>query len=485
MKKLNKAFNVYKELSPQIKMSFWFLVCSFLQKGIGMITTPIFTRVMLDTEYGRFNVYSTWLNIFTVFATLNVSGNCFTRGLVVHSEDRNGYTSSLQFLSIILTACGFLIYTCFSGFLNSLTGLNPFLVALMFAEMALISAYNFWINRKRVEIDYRSITILTFVYALLRPVVAVLFVLKAKPEFQVEARVAATFVVSFFLFVPIIFSNILKGKVLYHKLYWKETIIFCLPLIFHYLSNIILTQSDRLMIDRLCGSSYTAYYSVAYSIGMIVQIFNNAVSTSYTPWIYKSIKNEKYRQIEKVSYQVLALIAALNLLTVSFAPEILKVMAPSNYQLALWAIPPVTASVYFMFMYDIFAAFSFYYKKTSWIGAATLASAILNLVLNYIYIPKYGFVAAGYTTLICYILFAILHYFFMNHICKVMGIKGKVFKGVYIVSIGLFLTIGCGVMMLLYKYLPVRLAIFMISILIALLNRQKLIGIIKQLRSGN
>lgn len=50
------------------------------------------------------------------------------------------------------------------------------------------------------------------------------------------------------------------------------------------------------------------------------------------------------------------------------------------------------------------------------IAVATMIAAGLNVVLNLIFIPKYGYVAAAYTTLACYIIYYIIHIFFSRRI---------------------------------------------------------------------
>lgn len=77
---MNKLIQKYKTLPVQVRASAWFLICSFLQKGISMITTPIFTRLLTTQEYGEFNVFNSWLSIVTVFVTLNLYNGVFTRG---------------------------------------------------------------------------------------------------------------------------------------------------------------------------------------------------------------------------------------------------------------------------------------------------------------------------------------------------------------------------------------------------------------------
>ena len=81
------------------------------------------------------------------------------------------------------------------------------------------------------------------------------------------------------------------------------------------------------------------------------------------------------------------------------APEIMMVMGPEAYSSGVYAIPPVVGAIFVSCLYNIFASIEFYNKKTSFITLASITAALLNLILNLILIPIFGFVAAGYTTL--------------------------------------------------------------------------------------
>ena len=75
-------------------------------------------------------------------------------------------------------------------------------------------------------------------------------------------------------------------------------------------------------------------------------------------------------------------------------------------------------SVYFLYAYNLFADFEFYFEKTKSLALATVVGAIMNIILNFIFIKLFGYIAAGYTTLICYMLYTVLHYVFMRKICN-------------------------------------------------------------------
>ena len=84
----NKIRNKYNKLPLPVKASLWFLICSFFQKGISVITTPIFTRLLSVEEYGKYGVFTSWENIINVFVSLNLCYGVYAQGLVKFDNDR-------------------------------------------------------------------------------------------------------------------------------------------------------------------------------------------------------------------------------------------------------------------------------------------------------------------------------------------------------------------------------------------------------------
>ena len=107
---LKKIICKYNSIPAQVRASFWFLFCAFMQRGISFITTPIFTRLLNTTEYGQFNIFNSWLGILTVIVSINLSAGVYARGVVKFSEDRKAFTSSMQGLSLTLTLIWAAIY---------------------------------------------------------------------------------------------------------------------------------------------------------------------------------------------------------------------------------------------------------------------------------------------------------------------------------------------------------------------------------------
>ena len=70
-----------------------------------------------------------------------------------------------------------------------------------------------------------------------------------------------------------------------------------------------------------------------------------------------------------------------------------------------------------------------YFEETKKVMVASIAAALLNVVLNALLIPVYGYIAAAFTTLICYIFLAVFHYFMAKKVLKQHGMPMELFDG--------------------------------------------------------
>lgn len=481
IKNKRNNFKKYNGLSKPLKASFWFLITGFLQKGISVITTPIFTRLLSTSEYGQFSIYNSWAGIITIFATLNLSAGVFMRGLIKFEDDRDTFTSSIQGLTTTTVLICSLIYILFYEFWSSIFDLPFILMVSMFINLLVTPAFQFWSSRQRVDFKYKKLVALTLFNTIATSVIGVIAVRNS--VYKVEARVVSSVVINIVSFGFLYLKQAKAGGTFYNKKYWRYALAFNLPLIPHYLSQVVLSQADRIMINSMCGPSEAGIYSVAYALSMIMLIVNTSVINTLNPWMYKKIEKKKYKEISRVSYIVLGIIATANLILIVIAPEAISVMAPKDYYEAIWIIPPVAASVFFMFMYSLFANFEFYYEKTKFIMLASIIGAILNIVLNYIFIDKFGFIAAGYTTLCCYIIYAFLHYYFMRKINKEYMNETKVYNEKIILCISLgFLALGT-VFTMLYTNTILRYIALIVILIIISFNISKISEILKKIKT--
>lgn len=476
---MKKYLKIYKDLPVQMKASIWFLIASFLQKGISTITTPIFTRILTTSEYGQYSVFSSWMAIITPIVSLNLFSGVYSQGVVKFESDRKRFSSSLQGLTLTMIIMWTVIYMICPDFWNNIFSLSTMEMLAMLILIWLSAVYSFWSMNQRIDFKYKGLVFVTLLASILQPVVSIVFILHS--ENKVLARIFGMIVVQLFLYSWMFLSMMMSGKEFFSKKYWVYALKFNIPLLPHYLSMNILSSSDRIMIGKMCDTSSVGIYNLAYSVSLIMTIFNTALLQTIEPWIYRKLKDKRVADIERVAYPSFIIIAAVNILLIMFAPEVITIFAPKQYKEAIWVIPSVTLSVFFTFLYTFFATFEFYYEKTNYIAGATVGGAMLNIVLNYIFIKRLGFIAAGYTTLFSYILFAVLHYYFMRKICKqyLNNIEPYNLKLIIEISIG---SLGAGfLIMITYTNIILRYMLIIITFLILFVKRKKLIEIAKML----
>lgn len=485
---MNKLYEKYNKISEPVKASFWYTVCNIVNKGIALLSTPIFTRILTENQYGTFSIFQSWYSIIIVFTSLNIFLGGYQKGLLLYREDKDKFTSTQLGLTTTITLMFFMIYLINPQLWSSLLELSPVLMIAMFLELLFMPALEFWSTWQRFDFKYKKYVVISILMTVLSLGVGVISVINT--ELKVEARVYSD------VFAKILFSGILfclifkKGKCFCSKKYWKYALVFNLPLIPHYLSNYILSQSDRIMIGKMIGNDKAAFYSVAYTISTMMILIVNAINSSLTPYLYKKINdietnNESKELIEnnikKITIPIIIMIAVLCVLTMLFAPEVIKIFAGKNYYEAIYIVPPVSISVFFIFIYSLFSNVEYYFQKTKLIALATSVCAVLNLLLNYIFIDVFGYYAAGYTTLISYIFLSVLHYIFYRRLLSNMNIHHLYnIKAIFIISVILISIMIMAVFS--YKVTFVRYLLVVCIVIVCTLFRKKIMLTIKNIK---
>ncbi len=471
--------NKYNAMPLQVKAAFWFFACSVLQKGIATITTPIFTRLLTPEEYGSYSIFNSWLGIISVFVTVALTQGASYMGLYKFNEKRNSFLSSMQGLTLTMAALWTCIYFLFHNYWNRLFSLNTVQMISMLVIVWTTAVFEIWAGEQRTKFNYKYLVLLSVSMAVAVPATGIFFILHS--DDKVTARIFSIALVQVIGYSGLFIRHMLKGKKFCDSYFWKYALLYSFPLIPQALAETVLNSSDRIMISRMIGDSEAGIYSLAYTLSLIMMIVSTAITQTMSPWIYQRLKNRNIDGIAPVATFSLMLVAGVNLMLIAVAPEVLKMFAPANYYEAVWVIPPICMSAVGMFLCNLFAKLEFYYEKTYYVMIGSLIAAIANIVLNYIFIRRYGYFAAGYTTLVCFLLDASCHYVFMRVICK-KYLNGK---GIYEIKpilaiIAGFLTLGF-ILMLLYSHVIIRYIVISVACLIVLFNMKKIGGRVKLL----
>lgn len=228
------------------------------------------------------------------------------------------------------------------------------------------------------------------------------------------------------------------------------------------------------MIQKISGVEQVGIYSVAYSIGNAINIISNSINQTITPWLYRKLKDNDYKEIRKNITYIFLIVLLIISVFILIVPEMLNIIAAKEYKEALDVVRPVAASTFFSFVYGLFATIEFYFDKNKFSMIISGISALTNILLNLVFINLFDYRAAGYTTMVCYALLAIGHLIYTNKILE-KNKKGYLIRNITMISIILLMFGIVIVSQMLNEFAYIRYLIIAFIFILAFFNRKVII----------
>jgi len=388
------------------KASTSYLIGGFFNKGMAFFTVPIFTRLLSTSDYGIVTTYNSWITILAM-----VVGFALHTGIRIafvdyknEMKDFMATTTTFTLLSglvlsiIILMVCRFMPTPISSTLI--------LLCLLQSISSSLIEDFSMYLM---MQYRYKFRTALMVLPNLISVIISVLFIKFVLTDHLYFGKIVPTAVITVLFGIVICVLVYSKSKCLYNKEYLKYALSFSAPLIFHGIALNILSQSDRTMITWLADSSKTGIYSLIYNFSMISTVIITSLDGIWVPWFYKQLQQKNFKDVNTIAKDYINLMTYCLIGVIMVGPEIVKILASSNYWDGIKIIPPVVISNFVIFAYTLYVNIEHYHKKTRGITLNTVIAAVINITLNYLLIPKLGYSAAAFTTLISYLIALLLH----------------------------------------------------------------------------
>jgi O-antigen/teichoic acid export membrane protein len=409
-----------------LKHSKNYISADLLTKGLAFITLPIFTRLMSPEEYGVLSVFVSFAGILAVIFGFGIRG-AISRYYYEDADDFYEYFSSnfwfVLLASLGLTGVVIIFRDELHNFLNIPYGMIYIALAITIPQVV----YQLYQAYLRAAKSSKKVAALDVIYALVSTILAIIVMYQMSDErYYAKAIGQAVGVILMFGITLWYLNDYIKFNV--EKKHLKYSLVFGLPIVVHLLSQNILNTFDQIIINQLVGSRDTGLYSVAYKIGMIQNIISMGILKSWTPIFYEKLNENKTSDINDLAQKYGLIVSFVAAGLIFFSKEVITILVDKEYHEALIIIPIIIVSYFFFFVYTMYVNYAFYQKKTKKIALFTIIAGGVNIGLNYLLIPEYGYIAAAWTTLASYGLLFILHYINVKWIIDIKEITSlKVF----------------------------------------------------------
>ena len=395
-----------------------YTVGNYLLKGLSFLTIPIFARLLTTEDYGIVNTFGAYesimfvvigLAIHTSFKNARHKYGLAQEGAVPGADYRT-YVSNAFLLIWISGLTWLCLALVFRGPLSRIMKLDvPFVPLLILYSTcnAIVVAYNADVS---IQYEYKKYLKIAGINSVCNILLSLFLILSVWPQSRYIGRIVGTVVPIAAIGGYLSLTQFKRHRPANFRPMMRWGVQYSLPIVPHGISQIILSSFDRIMIANMVSNAATGLYSFAYNILTIIQVTATSVDAVWSPWFYERRKENDFRSIRSVSSVYVLFLFAFSSIVMLLSPELVRILGGAKYTESVACVIPVVCGGFFTFLYNIPATVEYYHEKTGYIAAATTCAAAVNIIANYIFIRKYGYIAAAYTTLATYLLYFLFHY---------------------------------------------------------------------------
>jgi O-antigen/teichoic acid export membrane protein len=206
----------------------------------------------------------------------------------------------------------------------------------------------------------------------------------------------------------LLFSEIKKINFQFNFKLWKEMMVYSLPLIIVGMGGMINETFDRLMLRWLIPGDVefkeqqVGIYNACYKLSILITLFIQAFRMGAEPFFFKQAEGLNPQKTYARVMKFFVLVISVMFLVVSLYMSVWKYFIGPKYWEGLAVVPILLLANMFL---GIYYNLSIWYKvsnKTMAGAAITVLGAAITILINYILIPKFGYMACAWATFICY-----------------------------------------------------------------------------------
>lgn len=423
-----------------VKNSIILVLSNLVLKGINFLLLPLYTKYLSPDELG---ISDSITSITAVIFPVMVLGldSAFS---AFYFDEKNIQYKFKVFKTIetvlLFTSVIPIVIAIGSGYISEIIfGSNEY--ALIIAVSLVSVSMNLWYLPfslfVRMENRMTLFAIINIIASL--SMICCNILLLSVFNAGVSSLITSTAIVQLIqLLMYIKFGEVKFRNIKFDKDLCKSMLRYSLPLLPMVLASWVLNLSDRYILLYYCSEHEVGLYGIAARFGTVISLFANGVYMAYTTYAYGK-KNDKdaQKQYSRILNAFSVTVLLICFIVSSYGKELISIMTDVSYQNSYYLLIPILYSQLFYGMNTIVGYAMGFEKKSYYSLLATTSGAMMNVILNIIFIPKFEAVAAAYTTVVSFAAMMIVTYFFAQKLYYVNYHMKKL-----ILTIGVLFTLN-------------------------------------------
>lgn len=378
---------------------------SLLQKGLMFFLLPLYAIYLSPSDYGVLSLILSYNSIVLILSILSLTAAAqrfhFDDTSSVFRKKLWGTIVAIVLLNSLLL---FSLSIIFKDFLSTRifksVDFYP-LILIGLLNTAVSSIYVIYQIYLQTEGKSKLFTYNALVNTLIQVSLIILFVVVL--NMNVLGILMANLITSLIFFLYLIMIFVKKLTLRIDPQISKIAIKYSLPLIPHSLAGVSTSSIDKFFVNGILGTFQTGIYSVGQQFSSIMSILTSSINNAYAPHFYQIVNNENKinDRLKLISVFVVIFYSTLALLISIFAGDFINFFLNNSYEGSIVVIQFLVYAQVFNGIYYLFVNVLFL-ENTSKVLYITLITLLINIILNFAFIPLFGINGAALALLISY-----------------------------------------------------------------------------------
>jgi O-antigen/teichoic acid export membrane protein len=404
-----------------------------------VVLTPFFTRIFQLGQYGVVTELYAYVVFLMVILTYGMETGFF-RYAEKYKDSDEVFTTAL--VSLFITSLVFIIAVCmFSGDIARImqyTEHREYIIMIgIIVGMDAFTAIPFaMLRQKNKAVKFAIIKVINVIINIGLNFLFLYFIPKFNLDekckiisgiYSADIGVGYVFIsnlVASFITLIMLLDEIFRVKIKFNKRLWKELIFYSLPLLIAGLAGSINEALDRVLLKHLLTGDLKpieqlGIYGANYKIAVLMQLFIQMFRFAAEPFYFQKAKEKNAQILFGDVMKYFVIICMIIFLMVTLYIDVFKHFIGKNYYAGLNIVPII---LYALFLLGVFFNLSIWYKLknlTQYGAIITIFGALITFVINWIFVPRYGYLAAAWAHFICYLIMVIVSYFIGQRIYRI------------------------------------------------------------------